>query len=74
MRLPTATKVDGRLIVGALAFGIGWGLAGLCPGPALASLATGGTKPAIFTGAMIAGMILFELVERAAAMRQKQTA
>lgn len=74
MRLPTATKVDGRLIVGALAFGIGWGLAGLCPGPALASLATGGIKTAIFTVAMIAGMIIFELVERVAAARTRQPA
>lgn len=74
MRLPTATKVDRRLIVGGLAFGIGWGLAGLCPGPALASLATGGIKPAIFTVAMIAGMIIFELVERLAAIRSRQPA
>lgn len=74
MRLPTATRVDRRLVVGGLAFGIGWGLAGLCPGPALASLATGGIKPAIFTVAMIAGMIIFELVERVAAMRPQQTA
>lgn len=47
MRLPTAARVDRRLIVGGLAFGVGWGLAGFCPGPALASLFTGGIKPAI---------------------------
>lgn len=74
MRLPTVTRVDRRLVVGGLAFGIGWGLAGLCPGPALASLATGATKPAIFTVAMIAGMIIFEFVERVAAARTRQPA
>lgn len=72
MRLPSATQVDRRLLIGGLAFGAGWGLAGFCPGPALASLATGATKPAIFTVAMIAGMVIYELIERAAAMRVKQ--
>jgi uncharacterized membrane protein YedE/YeeE len=47
-----------------LAFGAGWGLAGFCPGPALASLANGGVKALIFTGAMLAGMIVFELLGR----------
>lgn len=64
MRLPTATRIDRRLVLGSLAFGAGWGLAGFCPGPALASLATGGVKALIFTGAMLAGMIVFELLER----------
>lgn len=63
MRLPTATRIDRRLVLGSLAFGAGWGLAGFCPGPALASLATGGVKALIFTGAMLAGMIVFELLE-----------
>lgn len=67
MRLPGATQVDRRLLLGGLAFGVGWGLAGFCPGPALASLATGGAKPAIFTVAMIAGMVIYELLERASA-------
>lgn len=65
VRLPAATRVERRLLLGALAFGVGWGLAGFCPGPALASLASGGAKPAIFTVAMIAGMVLYELLERA---------
>lgn len=64
MRLPTATQIDRRLVLGGLAFGVGWGLAGYCPGPALASLASGGAKPLIFSAAMLAGMALFELVER----------
>lgn len=63
MRLPTATRIDRRLVLGSLAFGAGWGLAGYCPGPALASLATGGAKPWIFALAMVAGMSLFELLE-----------
>lgn len=64
MRLPAASRIDRRLVLGALAFGAGWGLAGYCPGPALASLAGGGSKPLIFTAAMIAGMALFALLER----------
>jgi uncharacterized membrane protein YedE/YeeE len=63
MRLPTTTHIDRRLLLGGLAFGVGWGLAGYCPGPALASIALGG-KPLIFVAAMVAGMILFELLER----------
>lgn len=74
MRLPSATQVDRRLLLGGLAFGVGWGLAGFCPGPALASLATGGVKPAIFTAAMIAGMVIYELLERASAVRVKRAA
>lgn len=64
MQLPTATAIDRRLLLGALAFGIGWGLAGYCPGPALASLATGSAKPWIFSAAMLAGMAIFSLLER----------
>ena len=64
MRLPTARAIDRRLILGGLAFGAGWGLAGYCPGPALASLATGGSKPLIFTAAMLAGMAIFEIRDR----------
>jgi len=73
IRLPTATHIDRRLVLGSLAFGTGWGLAGYCPGPALASLASGGSKPLIFTAAMIAGMVIFELLERLSA-RRKQAA
>jgi uncharacterized membrane protein YedE/YeeE len=67
MRLPTATQIDRRLVLGGLAFGIGWGLAGYCPGPALVSLAQGGSKPLLFFIAMLFGMGLFELFERAKA-------
>ena len=64
MRLPTSSQIDRRLIVGALLFGAGWGLAGFCPGPALVSLAAGQPKAAVFVAFMVVGMIIFELVDR----------
>lgn len=64
MRLPTARQIDRRLVLGGLAFGVGWGLTGYCPGPALASLAIGGSKPLIFVVAMLAGMAIFEIQDR----------
>lgn len=54
-------RLDGRLIAGAALFGLGWGLAGLCPGPAIASLAIGGMPALTFMVAMVAGMALFGL-------------
>ena len=70
MRLPTATNIDRRLVLGGLVFGAGWGLAGYCPGPALASLAAGNIKSLIFTAAMIVGMAIFEIIERMPARRR----
>lgn len=67
MRLPTAGTIDRRLVLGGLTFGIGWGLAGFCPGPALASLASGRSEPLIFAAAMATGMAFFEIIERARA-------
>jgi uncharacterized membrane protein YedE/YeeE len=64
MMLPLATMVDRRLIGGALLFGVGWGLAGYCPGPALVSLLTGGLKPLLFCAAMVAGMGIHEWLEK----------
>ena len=63
MHLPTSTQIDRRLIIGSITFGVGWGLAGYCPGPALASLAYGGLKPLLFVIAMLVGMGLFEMLE-----------
>ena len=63
IRMPSATAIDRRLVLGSVAFGIGWGLAGFCPGPAIASLAAGSVKPLVFTATMVAGMGLFELLE-----------
>lgn len=65
MHLPTKTQIDYRLVLGGLTFGVGWGLAGYCPGPALVSLAQGGIKPLLFFIAMLAGMAIFEILERA---------
>lgn len=64
LQLPTATRIDRRLVLGALAFGAGWGLAGLCPGPALALLVTGNGKVLVFVASMLVGMGVFEVVER----------
>jgi uncharacterized membrane protein YedE/YeeE len=64
MHLPTATKIDRRLVLGGMTFGVGWGLAGYCPGPAVVSLAYGGAKPWLFFVAMLAGMLVFELLEQ----------
>ena len=54
--LPTKNDIDRKLIVGGILFGIGWGLAGYCPGPALASLLVGGLDTLAFCAAMLAGM------------------
>lgn len=64
MHLPTATKLDKRLLLGSLAFGVGWGIAGFCPGPAIVSAASGQPKAWIFLLAMLAGMILYNIIER----------
>lgn len=64
MNLPTARHIDRRLVVGSLLFGIGWGLAGVCPGPALVLLGSGIGKGAVFVIAMLVGMGLFEWLER----------
>jgi uncharacterized membrane protein YedE/YeeE len=64
MKLPTARGIDRRLIGGSLLFGIGWGIAGFCPGPALVALGMGQTKAVVFVAAMLCGMALFELLQR----------
>lgn len=64
MKLPSTTKIDRRLIIGAVIFGIGWGIAGFCPGPALVGLGMGLPKALIFVAAMLAGMALYELLDR----------
>ena len=64
MKVSTARHIDRRLIVGGLLFGIGWGVAGFCPGPAVVALGLGESKAVIFVAAMLAGMGAFELLER----------
>lgn len=63
LQLPTKRAIDRRLIVGALLFGAGWGLAGFCPGPALVALGMGVPHALVFVAAMLAGMGLFEWLE-----------
>ena len=63
MRMPTARHIDRRLVGGSLLFGIGWGIAGFCPGPGLVAMGMGEAKAVIFVAAMLAGMGLFELIE-----------
>lgn len=62
--LPNTRNLDRRLIIGSLIFGIGWGLAGICPGPAFVLLGTGAWKGMVFVAAMLAGMVLFEKVSK----------
>ncbi len=64
MRLPSKRSIDRRLVGGSLLFGVGWGIAGFCPGPALVSLGMGQIKGLVFVAAMLAGMGVFELLER----------
>ena len=63
MSLPNVTAIDSRLVLGSLAFGAGWGLAGFCPGPALVALGTGEAKAIVFVIAMVAGMGLYEVID-----------
>lgn len=62
--LPTATRVDRRLLIGPAIFGIGWGLAGFCPGPALVALGTGSIEATLLSLAMLAGMAAGRLAAR----------
>ncbi|MEE9330376.1 MAG: YeeE/YedE family protein [Parvularculaceae bacterium] len=61
-QLPQNTQIDKNLALGAILFGTGWGLAGLCPGPAIAAISIGGIKAMTFVVAMIAGIVIFEFV------------
>ena len=63
MQLPTARQIDRRLALGSIAFGVGWGIAGFCPGPAIVSLGTGEPKAVVFVLAMLVGMGAFEWLE-----------
>ena len=55
LQVPTKTIIDKNLVIGAAIFGVGWGMAGFCPGPAITSLSTGMQEPFIFVAALIAG-------------------
>jgi uncharacterized membrane protein YedE/YeeE len=64
MKLPTARGIDRRLVLGSVLFGIGWGVAGICPGPGLVLIGMGELKALVFVIAMLVGMGIFELLER----------
>jgi len=63
MQLPSLRSIDRRLLVGSAVFGIGWGIAGFCPGPALVAVGMGQAKALVFVIAMLAGMGIFEWLE-----------
>ena len=64
LHLPKSNPIDKPLVIGAVLFGAGWGLAGFCPGPGLVSLASGNAKGAFFVAFMLVGMQLFEVFNR----------
>ena len=64
MQLSSATELDKGLLIGSLIFGIGWGISGFCPGPAVVSAAAGQPKAWIFVASMLAGMALYSMIER----------
>jgi len=63
MNTPTSRVIDKRLVIGALVFGIGWGLIGICPAPAFVLLGTGSIKGIVFLISMLVGMGILELIE-----------
>ncbi len=74
MKLPTGRSIDRRLVIGSTLFGIGWGVAGFCPGPGLVALGLGEVKALIFVAAMLVGMAAFELFEKHRSTEQRAAA
>ena len=72
--LPTRRDIEPKLVGGAGLFGIGWGLAGYCPGPGLSSLGTGSQSALVFVASMAAGMVLFETMQKVRTRRAQATA
>jgi len=69
MQIPATTALDARLIGGGLLFGVGWGLAGVCPGPAIVNVGFMSGPAAMFVAAMLGGMALYEFGNRLGAQR-----
>ncbi len=69
---PTKVGFDGSLVLGSALFGIGWGLVGLCPGPALEDLAALSPTVFVFVGAMTAGVLLHDIWQRSRSMSQRE--
>lgn len=63
-QVPTKKEIDMRLIIGAMLFGVGWGWAGICPGPGIVALASGETSIIIFILSMLVGMKIFQWSEK----------
>lgn len=70
--LPTRKDIDLRLLIGAAIFGIGWGLAGFCPGPGIVSAASGSSNAVLFVAAMTVGAVLEHVVARVLKMRSER--
>jgi uncharacterized protein len=66
MHLPDNDEIDARVLIGSLVFGVGWGLAGFCPGPAVVATGAGYSQALVFTLAMLAGMAVHALGTRSA--------
>ena len=64
MKLPTASAINRRLLAGSALFGVGWGVAGFCPGPGLAALGMGEPRALVFVAAMLVGMEIFTWLEK----------
>ncbi|KAB0522471.1 MULTISPECIES: DUF6691 family protein [Xanthomonas] len=64
LQLPQQRQIDHKLVIGAALFGIGWGLAGVCPGPAVALLATGQAIALVFAAALVAGVLIHWIIHR----------
>jgi uncharacterized membrane protein YedE/YeeE len=64
LQLPARRDIDARLVSGSVVFGIGWGLAGFCPGPALVAFGAGINQAAIFVAAMLGGRVIYDAAER----------
>lgn len=63
-QVPTKTEITPALVTGAVLFGIGWGLGGFCPGPAMTSLMSFESRPVVFVVSMLAGMLIFKAVDK----------
>jgi len=74
LKLPRNVHIDRRLVLGSVLFGIGWGIGGFCPGPGIVAVGAGETKAVLFVLAMIAGMAVFELLEKRAATARANAA
>jgi uncharacterized membrane protein YedE/YeeE len=68
--IPARREIDWRLVGGAALFGVGWGMGGFCPGPALTSLASGRMPVILFVASMLAGMMAYNIVENARARQE----